>query len=53
MRSVAKMVAFLCLLLTIWSAVAVVAHHHSNSTESLTCPLHPMRTLPWTCWEVA
>ena len=39
MRSVAKIAALLCLLLTIWSAVAVVAHHHSKSTESLTCPV--------------
>ena len=37
MRSVAKIAALLCLLLTLGSAVAVVAHHHTNSAESLTC----------------
>ena len=39
MRSVAKIAALLCLLLTLWSAVAVVAHHHANSAESVTCPV--------------
>ncbi|HYN15465.1 MAG TPA: hypothetical protein VES66_06725 [Terriglobales bacterium] len=33
------MAAWLCLLLTLWSAVAAVAHHHANNTESLTCPV--------------
>jgi len=37
MRSVTKLAAFLCMLLTVWSAAAVVTHHHSNSTESQTC----------------
>lgn len=39
MRSVVKIAALLCLLLTLWSAVAVVAHHHANSAESVTCPV--------------
>jgi len=39
MRSVAKIAALLCLLLTLWSAAAVVAHHHANSAESVTCPV--------------
>ena len=39
MRSVAKKTAVLCLLLTLWSAVAVAAHHHSNDAESLTCSI--------------
>jgi hypothetical protein len=39
MRSTVKLVACLCLLLTLWSAVAVVAHHHANSSESVTCPV--------------
>jgi hypothetical protein len=32
-----KCVAVTCLLLTVWSAVAVVAHHHANGTESARC----------------
>jgi hypothetical protein len=31
--------ALLCLLLTVWLAVAVVAHHHPANTESATCPV--------------
>lgn len=37
MRSVFKYVVVLCLLLTLWSAVAVVVHHHNNATESVRC----------------
>ena len=37
MRSISKRVAVLCLLLTILSALAFVAHHHSNGTESAKC----------------
>jgi hypothetical protein len=37
MRSIQKVVACLCLLLTFWSAGAVIAHHHSNATESVKC----------------
>jgi hypothetical protein len=39
MRSVTKLAACLCLLLTLWSAVGVAVHHHSNDAESLTCPV--------------
>jgi len=39
MRSLGKFAALLCLLLTVWIAVAVVAHHHADSAESHTCPL--------------
>jgi len=27
----------MCLLLTFWSAIAFVAHHHSNRTEAAKC----------------
>jgi hypothetical protein len=37
MRSISKKIAFLCLLLTFWSAVAFAAHHHSNSTDAAKC----------------
>jgi hypothetical protein len=37
MRSFVKCVALLCLLLTFWSALAVVAHHHANDTEAASC----------------
>jgi hypothetical protein len=36
-RSFVKNVAVLCLLLTLWSAAAFAAHHHSNGTESANC----------------
>ena len=39
MRSLIKIAAYLCLLLTVWSAAAVVAHHHASNSESLTCPV--------------
>jgi len=39
MRSLTKFAALLCLLLTVWIAVAVVAHHHANGAESQTCPV--------------
>jgi hypothetical protein len=39
MRSVPKIAALLCLLLTVWSAAAVVTHHHASKSESLTCPV--------------
>jgi hypothetical protein len=32
-----KYVALMCLVLTFWSAIAFVAHHHSNATESAKC----------------
>lgn len=37
MRSRLKGIALLCLLLTFGSAWALVAHHHSNATESVKC----------------
>ena len=37
MRSITKRIAWLCILLTFWSAVAFAAHQHSNATESATC----------------
>jgi hypothetical protein len=37
MRSISKRIACLCVLLTLWSAIAFAAHQHSNSTESATC----------------
>jgi hypothetical protein len=36
-RSIVKYVVVMCLLLTLWSAMAVVVHHHANSTESAQC----------------
>jgi len=37
MRPISKKVALLCLLLTLFSAVALVAHHHSSPTDALKC----------------
>ena len=37
MRSISKRIAFLCLLLTFWSAIAFAAHHHSNAAEGAIC----------------
>lgn len=37
MRSFSKKVAVLCLLLTLWSAVAFAAHHHSSAAEAAKC----------------
>lgn len=37
MRSISKWVVSLCLVLTLWSAVAVAVHHHSDAREELTC----------------
>ena len=39
MRSLTKFAGLLCLLLTVWTAAAVVAHHHANNAESQTCPV--------------
>ena len=39
MRSISKSVACLCLLLTLWSAGAFVAHHHSSAIETAKCPV--------------
>jgi hypothetical protein len=37
MRPLSKSIAWLCLLLTLWSAGAVVAHHHEDGAESTKC----------------
>jgi len=37
MRSITKRIACVCVLLTIWSAVAFAAHQHSSATDSATC----------------
>jgi hypothetical protein len=37
MRFAAKRVALVCMLLTLWSAVAFVAHHHLNKTDAQNC----------------
>jgi hypothetical protein len=37
MRSWSKQVAWLCLLLTFWSAIALVSHHHRSAVESAKC----------------
>ena len=39
MRPIFKCVVVLCLLLTVWSAVAVVVHHHANGAESVRCTI--------------
>jgi hypothetical protein len=37
MRSFSKRIALLCLLLTLCSAVAFVAHHHSSANDAAKC----------------
>jgi len=37
MRSFSKKVALVCLLLTVWSAVGLAAHHHSSRIEAARC----------------
>ena len=37
MRSISKRIAWLSLLLTLWSALAFAVHHHSTQDESATC----------------
>ncbi len=37
MRSILKPIAWMCLLLTFWSAYALVSHHHSSATEAAKC----------------
>jgi hypothetical protein len=36
-RLISKRIALVCLLLTVWSAVAFVAHQHSSKTEAAKC----------------
>ncbi len=37
MQSISKRIAWLSLLLTLWSALAFAVHHHSSQNESSTC----------------
>jgi len=37
MRSITKHVAVMCLLLTLWSAVALISHHHASAGDALKC----------------
>jgi hypothetical protein len=37
MRPISKRIAWLCLLLMLWSAIAFAAHHHSDGAESAKC----------------
>ena len=37
MQSISKRIAWLCLLLMLSSAIAFVAHHHSETSESARC----------------
>ena len=39
MRSFSRRIAFLCLLLTLFSAVAFVAHHHLNASDAAKCTI--------------
>jgi hypothetical protein len=53
MRSISKRIAWLSLMLTLWSALAFAVHHHSNQDESSACQVciaahsaSPTRTSP-------
>jgi hypothetical protein len=37
MRLMSKRISCLCLLLIFWSAIAFVAHHHSDASKSAKC----------------
>ena len=37
MRSISRQIAWLCLLLTFWTAIAFVSHRHSNAAEAAQC----------------
>lgn len=39
MRSISKGVAFLCFLLTVWSAITLFTHRHSDQTAASTCQM--------------
>lgn len=39
MRSISKRIAMLCLLLTLWSAVAFAVHQHSSAAEAAKCTI--------------
>lgn len=36
-QCIVKRVALLCLLLTLWSALAFVTHHHANGADAASC----------------
>jgi hypothetical protein len=38
-RSISKRIAMLCLLLTLWSAVAFAVHQHSSAAEAAKCTI--------------
>ena len=50
LASVARWTAALCLLLTLWSAAAVVTHAHASSADALKCTVcmtaHSARPAP-------
>jgi len=37
MRPISKRIAWVCLWLMLWSAIAFAAHHHSDGDESAKC----------------
>jgi hypothetical protein len=37
MRPFSKPIALICLLLTFWSAGALIAHHHSSANDAAKC----------------
>jgi hypothetical protein len=37
MRSLSKRVAFVCILLTFWSAIAFITHQHSSANDAAKC----------------
>jgi hypothetical protein len=37
MRLFSKRIAWVCLLLTFWSAIGFIAHHHSSAAEAAKC----------------
>ena len=39
MRLFSKRIAWVCLLLTFWSAIGFVAHHHSNAADAAKCTI--------------
>lgn len=39
MQSISRRIAWLSLLLTLWSAFAFAVHRHSSQDESATCPV--------------
>jgi hypothetical protein len=39
MRSPTRWLAWLCLSLMLWAAMAESTHHHANQTEASSCPI--------------